>query len=154
MRSKALSAITAMLIATAGLSAAQLCSFATPALAQPAAKPARPAAKPARPLPTFEVDPTWPKMPANFRAPFVSGIIIDPQGNAWLTTRPSRAQPDPQKTLGPPLQIFDPAGNYIRGWGGPGAGYQWPASEHNAYIDYKGFVWITGDSCKGRTSPF
>ena len=22
-----------------------------------------------------------------------------------------------------------------------------------SYIDYKGFVWITGDSCKGRTSP-
>ncbi|HYM17643.1 MAG TPA: hypothetical protein VEU06_03690 [Micropepsaceae bacterium] len=50
--------------------------------------------------------------------------------------------------------IFDPDGNYIRGWGGPGPGYEWPASEHNIHIDYKGYVWVTGDSCKGQTSPF
>jgi DNA-binding beta-propeller fold protein YncE len=47
--------------------------------------------------------------------------------------------------------IFDPAGNYVRGWGGPGEGYEWPASEHNAYIDHKGFFWISGDACGGRT---
>jgi len=139
---KALSVITAMLIAAAGVSL----SFGASAQAQPAAKPARP-------LPVFEIDRNWPKMPANFRAPFVSGIVIDPQGNAWLTTRPSRAQPDAQKIVGPPIMIFDPNGNYIRGWGGPGPGYEWPASEHNVYLDYKGYVWVTGDSCKGRTSP-
>ena len=143
---KALSAFTATLIAAAGVCAVGLSSFETPAQAQPAAKPARP-------LPVFEVDPNWPKMPANFRAPFVSGVMIDPQGNAWLTTRPSRAQPDPQKIVGPPIMIFDPDGNYIRGWGGPGQGYEWPASEHNVYIDHKGYVWISGDSCKGQTSP-
>jgi hypothetical protein len=114
---------------------------------------AQPAAKPAPPLPVFEIDPSWPKMPANFRTPFVSGITIDPQGNAWLTTRPARAQADEGKIVGPPLMIFDANGNYLRGWGGPGPGYQWPASEHNIFIDYKGFVWISGDSCKGQTSP-
>jgi hypothetical protein len=143
---KALSSISATLIAVATIWAAGFCSFETSAQVQPAAKPARP-------LPVFEVDPNWPKMPANFRAPFVSGIQIDSQGNAWLTTRPARAQPDAQKIVGPPIMIFDPNGNYIRGWGGPGPGYQWPASEHNIYIDYKGYVWLTGDSCKGRTSP-
>jgi len=114
---------------------------------------AQTAAKPAPSLPVFEVDPNWPKMPANFRAPFVSGITIDPQGNAWLTTRPARAQADEAKVVGPPIMIFDPNGNYIRGWGGPGAGYQWPASEHNIFLDYKGFVWVSGDSCRGQTSP-
>ena len=137
---KPISAITATLVAAAGL------SFATAAQAQPAANSACP-------LPMFEVDPNWPKMPANFRAPFVSGIQIDTSGNARLTTRPARAQPDAQKMVGPPIMIFDPSGNYIRGWGGPGPGYEWPASEHNIHIDYKGFVWVTGDSCKGQTSP-
>ena len=118
-----------------------------------AAAPAQPAAVSNRPLPVFEVDPNWPKWPANYRTPFVSGITIDPQGNAWLTTRPARAQPDPQKSVSPPIMIFDPQGNFIRGWGGPGAGFEWPASEHNIYIDYKGFVWVSGDSCKGQTSP-
>jgi hypothetical protein len=61
---------------------------------------AQPAAKPAPPLPVFEVDSNWPKMPANFRAPFVSGITIDPQGNAWLTTRPARAQGGDDKIVG------------------------------------------------------
>jgi DNA-binding beta-propeller fold protein YncE len=138
--------MTATLIAAAGISAAGFLSF-------PADVHAQPAAVSNRPLPVFEVDPNWPKWPANYRTPFVSGITIDPQGNAWLTTRPIRAQPDPQKTVSPPIMIFDPQGNFIRGWGGPGAGYEWPASEHNIYIDYKGFVWVSGDSCKGQTSP-
>ena len=145
-RSKSLSATTAALIAATGLFAAQV-TFAPRAEAQPATKAARP-------LPVFEIDPNWPNLPANFTAPFVSGVMVDPEGNAWLTTRPIRTpKPEAGKIVGPPLMIFDPNGNYIRGWGGPGPGYQWPASEHNVYIDYKGFVWLTGDSCKGRTSP-
>ena len=140
------SAFRAALIAAAVILAADLHSLATSAQAQTASRPARP-------LPVFEVDRTWPKLPANFSAPFVSGVMIDPQGNAWLTTRPIRTKREAGKIIGPPLMIFDPEGNYIRGWGGPGSGYEWPASEHNTYIDYKGYVWVTGDSCKGRTSP-
>jgi DNA-binding beta-propeller fold protein YncE len=143
---KALSAHARAFVAAAAMSAAALCSFLSNAQAQPAGNSARP-------LPIFEIDPDWPKWPANYRLPFVSGAMIDPQGNAWLTTRPARAQPDPQKAVSPPIMIFDPQGNFIRGWGGPGPGYQWPASEHNVYLDYKGFVWISGDSCKGQTSP-
>ena len=56
----------------------------------------QPAAKMVRPLPVFEVDPNWPKMPANFSAPFVSGVMVDPKGNAWLTTRaPKSPRPIP-----------------------------------------------------------
>jgi len=134
------------LFAAMGLWTAMFSSFDARAQAQPGATPARP-------LPIFEIDPNWPKMPANFSAPFVSGVMIDPQGNAWLTTRPIRTKREAGKIIGPPIMIFDPNGNYIRGWGGPGPGYEWPASEHNVYIDYKGYVWLTGDSCKGRTSP-
>ncbi len=143
---KVLSAVTAALIAAAGISAAEFHSLTSTAQAQPAAAPARP-------LPVFEADPNWPKWPANYRTPFVSGITIDQQGNAWLTTRPARAQADAQKIASPPIMIFDPQGNYVRGWGGPGPGFEWPASEHNVHIDYRGFVWVSGDSCKGQTSP-
>ncbi len=118
-----------------------------------AGAPAQPAEKSARPMPMFELDPDWPKIPVNFKAPFVSGVLIDSQGNAWLTTRPGRSQDhDDKKIDGPSIMIFDPNGNYIRGWGGPGQGYEWPESPHSAYIDYKGFVWITGDSCKSATA--
>ena len=44
----------------------------------------------------------------------------------------------------PPVLEFDQAGNYIQGWGGPGAGYDWPVSEHGIFVDYKGYVWIGG----------
>ena len=27
-------------------------------------------------------------------------------------------------------------------WGGPGAGYNWPASEHGITADYKGNIWL------------
>src|SRR5207249_873431 len=40
---------------------------------------------------------------------------------------------------------FDPQCNFIQAWGGPGAGYDWPETEHGIYIDPKGFVWIGGN---------
>ena len=39
--------------------------------------------------------------------------------------------------------VFDTAGNFIKAWGGDGAGYEWPQREHGIHIDNKGFVWIT-----------
>lgn len=43
---------------------------------------------------------------------------------------------------------FDPEGNFIEGWGGPGTGYDWPENEHGITIDYKGNVWIGGNGKK------
>jgi DNA-binding beta-propeller fold protein YncE len=42
----------------------------------------------------------------------------------------------------PPVLEFDPAGNLVGHWGGPGEGYDWPASNHGITIDHKGNVWI------------
>jgi hypothetical protein len=36
----------------------------------------------ARNVPMFEVDPSWPKVPAKWKLGDVSSIAIDPQGNA------------------------------------------------------------------------
>ena len=43
--------------------------------------------------------------------------------------------------------MFDPAGNFIKAWGGAGAGYEWPEREHGIHIDHKGFAWIGGNQC-------
>jgi DNA-binding beta-propeller fold protein YncE len=48
---------------------------------------------------------------------------------------------------------FDEGGNFIQGWGGADAGFDWPQREHGIYIDYKGFVWIGGNYCPARTLP-
>ncbi len=48
----------------------------------------------------------------------------------------------------PPVLEFDAAGNFIRAWGGPGEGYEWPATEHGIFVDYKGNVWIGGNANK------
>ena len=38
-----------------------------------------------------------------------------------------------------------PPDDFLRAWGGPGPGFEWPASEHGIYVDPKGFVWIGGN---------
>ena len=40
---------------------------------------------------------------------------------------------------------FDAAGTFVKGWGGPGQGYDWPQTEHGIFIDGKGFVWLSGN---------
>jgi DNA-binding beta-propeller fold protein YncE len=113
------------------------------------------AAQPAvgRQMPVFEVDPTWPKIPAKFKVGTVSDVGIDAHDNAWLLSRPRTLKPADQAAAAPPVMVFDPQGNYIKGWGGPGPGYQWPQREHSVYVDDKGFVWITGNYCKGTNTP-
>ena len=33
------------------------------------------------------------------------------------------------------MLVFDASGNLVRAWGGPGEGYEWPASEHGIFVD-------------------
>jgi len=40
---------------------------------------------------------------------------------------------------------FDQEGNLVGSWGGPGAGYEWPVSNHGITADSKGNVWIGGN---------
>jgi DNA-binding beta-propeller fold protein YncE len=53
-------------------------------------------------------------------------------------------------TPAPPILEFDPAGNLVNAWGGPGEGFTWPESNHGIAIAPNGNVWIggngTGDS--------
>jgi hypothetical protein len=45
---------------------------------------------------------------------------------------------------GPPVIAFDPSGNVVTSWGGPGQGYDWPSGEDGIHVDYRGNVWISG----------
>jgi len=102
-----------------------------------------------RNLPMFEVDPSWPKVPAKWKLGDVSSIAIDAQGNAWVLHRPRTLKPDQATMAAPPIIVFDPAGNFIKAWGGVGSGYEWVEREHGIHIDHKGFVWLGGNNCPG-----
>jgi len=101
-----------------------------------------------REIPKFEVDPSWPKLPDKWVWGQVSSVSIDEQGHAWILQRPSTVRADQRSKAAPPVLEFDEAGNFVQGWGGPGAGYDWPETEHGIYVDPKGFVWLGGN---GRT---
>lgn len=105
--------------------------------------------------PMFEVDPFWPKpLPNNWALGNAIGITIDAKDNIWMIHR-TTGLPDNFKTPGstccvvaPAVLGFDQAGNLIGNWGGPGAGYEWPQSNHGVTIDYKGNFWLGGNGAK------
>jgi DNA-binding beta-propeller fold protein YncE len=111
-------------------------------------------AKTAVMAPRFEVDPLWPKrLPNHWVLGQVIGLSVDDQDHVWIVHRDnllglneSAASQNPPTASccvkAPPVLEFDPAGNVAGHWGGPGAGYDWPASNHGITVDYKGNVWI------------
>jgi DNA-binding beta-propeller fold protein YncE len=103
-------------------------------------------------IPKFEVDPSWPRIPNGWVLGQVASAATDEQDHVWVLHRPRSVRPG-QKT-GPPVMEFDAAGNYLQGWGGPGAGYQWPESEHGIYVDYQGYVWIGGQGADDQILKF
>ncbi len=103
------------------------------------------------PAPRFEVDPFWPKLPERWILGQVAGITVDAQDHIWLIQRPWSLNSDekagnPEAVCcreAPPVMEFDAAGNYLQGWGGEGAGFEWPKDEHGIFVDYKNNVWIS-----------
>ncbi len=107
----------------------------------------------ARGVPMFEADPGWPKVPARWKLGDQSSFAVDAQDNVWLLHRPRTLKPELAAMAAPPVMVFDNAGNFIKAWGGAGSGFEWPEREHGIHIDYKGFVWIGGNSCPTRGVP-
>jgi DNA-binding beta-propeller fold protein YncE len=103
--------------------------------------------------PAFEIDPSWPKIPAKYKLGDPSSIAVDAKDNIWVLHRPRTLPADQASKAAPPIMIFDQTGNFIRGWGGAGAGYEWPEREHGIHIDSKGFVWLGGNNCPARNLP-
>jgi DNA-binding beta-propeller fold protein YncE len=48
-------------------------------------------------------------------------------------------------SVAPPVLVYGQAGELIRAWGGPGAGYDWPDSNHGITVDHEGNVWLGGN---------
>ena len=111
---------------------------------QKAAAHARPAV--AGEVPVFQVDPSWPKIPNNWVLGQVPSVSVDAQDHVWILQRPGSLKPEDTSRAAPPVLEFDAAGNFLRGWGGPGEGYEWPESEHGLYVDHKGYIWIGGNT--------
>src|SRR5688572_601034 len=86
-----------------------------------------------RSLPTFEVDPTWPKVPEKWKIGDPSSFAIDAQDNVWLLHRPRTLPPEQAAMAAPPVVVFDSSGKFIKAWGGTGAGYEWPEREHGIH---------------------
>jgi DNA-binding beta-propeller fold protein YncE len=111
--------------------------------------------------PMFEVDPLWPKpLPNQWLLGMTIGVNVDEQDNVWIIHRSSATLNNNERGAeltpptgeccrgAPPVLVFDPAGNLIRHWGGPGTGYEWPMSNHGIFVDHKGNVWIGGNGEK------
>ena len=109
--------------------------------------------------PRFEVDPVWPKpMPNHWILGSVIGVGVDSRDHVFIIHRGDstlnqrteaglNANPPIAECCAsaPPILEFDPAGNLVKGWGGPGEGYVWPGSNHGVAVDDKDNIWIGGN---------
>src|SRR5437867_3670109 len=112
---------------------------------------------PAVQAPRFEVDPLWPKpLPNHWLVGSVISPSVDDKDNVWIIHRPNSlnevergAMLNPSAgeccVAAPPVLAFDPQGNLVKYWGGPGEGYEWPVANHGLTIDPMGYVWISGN---------
>ena len=153
MRSKQMRQLRNSLMLTGGLAVLEAsCGSPYEALeitaerAQP--EPAAPAG-----IPSFRYDPAWPKpLPNNWALGDVWGVAVDSQDNPWIvhanSDRIQALLEEEGKELAPPVIQFDPEGNVLEAWGGPGNGYDWMedtfAAEHGMFIDEEDNVWVIG----------
>lgn len=122
---------------------------------QPAQRGAEPQGAPGGPR--FVVDPFWPKpLKGNWILGQVSGLAVDARDHAWIVHRPNTLVADEKSAMksppesrcctpAPAVMEFDPEGNFVQGWGGPGQGYDWPKNEHGIYVGADGNVWVAGN---------
>jgi DNA-binding beta-propeller fold protein YncE len=108
-------------------------------------------------VPIFQVDPSWPKFEGNWIFGSIGGVFVDPTNDhVWVLNRPRTIQPDENYAAQtPPLadccvpppyvMEFTEDGRFLKGWGGPGTGYEWPLNEHGLFIDPKGNFWIASN---------
>jgi sugar lactone lactonase YvrE len=101
----------------------------------------------AKRFPVFEVDASWPpKLPNNWVLGQTPGVAVDSHDHIWVLHRPRTVADAQRAQAAPPLLEFDADGKFLRAWGGPGTGFDWPDSEHGVFVDDKDNVWIGGSS--------
>ena len=107
--------------------------------------------------PRLEVDPLWPKpMPNRWILGSTVGVAIDARDHVFVVHLTDSFTPRTEIGLAtnpptgeccapaPNVLEYDPAGNLVGHWGGPGQGYDWPEMNHGIAIDESDNVWIGG----------
>ncbi len=108
--------------------------------------------------PRFEVDPMWPKpLPNHWVYGNVIGVGVDTKDHIYIIHRGAGSL-EPKEIYAttnppsseccvpaPPVVEFDADGNFVRAWGGPGQGFEWPESNHGITPDSKGNLFIGGN---------
>ena len=118
----------------------------------------RDAAAAAADAPIFEVDPFWPQpLPNHWVLGSVVGVGVDSRDHVFVIHRkaPLNERTEIGAATDPPtgecclpapyVLEFDPEGNLVNSWGGPGEGYDWPASNHGITVDPMDNIWIGGN---------
>jgi DNA-binding beta-propeller fold protein YncE len=95
-------------------------------------------------VPTFAPDVGWLHLPAGLATGEISAVAVDRHDNVWILQRPGTVDAAERAHAAPPVMKFDRSGRYVAGFGGPGAGYDWPTTEHSLALDKRDHVWITG----------
>src|SRR5580704_3844653 len=108
----------------------------------------------------WKVDPSWPKpLPNHWMVGHLEKPVVDKDGNIWVGNyiealdravdhqQLGLAQTPPVADCcnpGPSVIEFDPEGNVLKAWGGPGYIPEWPESIHGFYVDKNMNVWVGG----------
>ena len=114
-------------------------------------------------VPTFQVDPAWPKLPlpvaGDFGTPLVvststgkpkpwvtgevAGTCVDSRDHVFIVTRGNLVAPeDVEAVAAPPVMEFDSDGNVVNAWGNRNV---LPNGIHGCFVDYQDNVWIAGN---------
>ncbi len=109
-------------------------------------------------VPLFEVDPLWPKpLPNHWILGSTIGVSVDSRDHVWIIHRQTSftegtelnaAQNPPTSECclpAPNVLEFNPEGDLVGYWGGPGEDYDWPESNHGITVDHMDNVWIGGN---------
>ncbi len=108
--------------------------------------------------PAFDVDPYWPQpLPNHWVLGSAIGVGVDSRDHVFVIHRRASfnerteigAATDPKTAEccipAPNILEFDPEGNLVNSWGGPGDDYDWPSSNHGLTLDHKDNIWIGGN---------
>ncbi len=107
-------------------------------------------------VPTFEVDPSWPReMPNKWIMGAVTAVFVDASDHVWVTHLPETLTPEETSAVqDPPLGTccvpapvvieFDADGNVVQGWGDASTQdvSEFPRNAHGLFVDHNDYVWI------------
>jgi hypothetical protein len=107
--------------------------------------------------PKFQVDPLWPKpLPNHWLLGSAVGVAVDSRDHVFVVnltdsfnqrTEISAATNPPTGECclpAPAVLEFDPEGNLVGSFGGPGQGFRWPTAVNGIAIDNANNLWVGG----------